>query len=278
MQNVILLEPHGGLANRMRVIVSGLWLAGKLNKKIKLIWNLNSDLNCSFEELFEAIPNIECIEKKKALFMFRSTFQKPLLKRLIIKCINVLVSGKYVVFEDRTVKMIMNKEIDIVALGKSNKTLYFMTCEEFGDNHSEYKYFIPKPDIQQKIDRQCNQFNSKTIGVHIRRTDHEIAIKLSPTELFIQRINEDLAKDPEINYFLSTDDAATEIQFKMLFGDKIMCTEKEFSQNSSYAIKNALVDFYCLANTNKIYGSSSSSFSYIAARINGIKIENLKYN
>jgi len=272
----IILEVYGGLGNRMRVIASGIWLAKQSNKSILLIWDENKDLNCPFEELFDSIPNLKCISKKKVYFLFRSALKKPFWKRLIISCINVLLSSKFIIIEDADVKMIQHNEIDILALSKSVKTLYFRTCEEFGNNYNEYKHFIPKSDIQLKINEQCCQFNSNTIGVHIRRTDHEIAIRSSPTELFIQRIKEDLEMDPDINYFLSTDDAATEVQLKLLFGDKIMFTHKEYSRNNPRGIKDALIDMYCLANTSKIYGSYWSSFSDIASRINNIPLEILQ--
>ncbi len=276
MRNDIILEPHAGLANRMRVIASGLWLGGILNKKIKLIWNPDSDLNCPFENLFEPIADLEPIDKKKKLFIVRSTAQKSMLKRFVITCVNALISNKFIVFKDAEVKNICKGEIDIIALGKNCKILYFMTCEEFGVKTDEYKRFIPKPDIQHKINEQCKQFNLRTIGVHIRRTDNEIAIQQSPTELFIQRIKEDIEKDPDINYFLSTDDAQTEYQLKTLFGDKILTFDKEYSRDSMQGVKDALVDMYCLANTTKIYGSYWSSFSDVAARINGIPIEKIK--
>lgn len=51
MNNKIILEPLGDLANRMMVISSGLWLESHTNKTIELIWNLTPELNCSFGKL-----------------------------------------------------------------------------------------------------------------------------------------------------------------------------------------------------------------------------------
>jgi len=275
-KNFIIIEPHGGLANRMRVIASGLWLAGILNKKIKLIWNLDNGLNCSFTELFENIENIECIEKNITYKFIRSVENKPNYLKWIILILNILSARKYILFEDSLVKRIRKGEQDIIALASKNKTLYFRTCEEFGSNTDALRLLIPTKEIQRKINTICKQFNHKTIGIHIRRTDHILAKEMSPTELFIKRIYDDLNADPHINYFLASDDKQTVNLFKEHFGDKIVTLDKEYSRNTIQGVKDALTDMFCLANTTEIYGSYWSSFSYISARIAGIKCETLR--
>jgi len=275
-KNYIIIEPHGGLANRMRVIASGLWLAKILDKKIKLIWNLDYSLNCSFNELFENIENIEHIEKKITYKFIQSEENKPTNLKWIIRIINIFSARNYILFEDSLVKRIRKGERDIFALASKNKTLYFRTCEEFGSNTDALRLLVPKKEIQQKINIICKQFNQKTVGIHIRRTDHSPAIEKSPTELFINRIQDDLRTDPQINYFLATDDKQIVNLFKEHFGDKIVTLDKEYSRNTIQGVKDALTDMFCLANTTKIYGSYWSSFSYISARIAGIKCETLR--
>jgi len=273
MRNEIILEPHGGLANRMRVIASGIWLSNILQKKIKLIWNLNADLNCPFEELFEPIENIKIVEKKIRYRFFRSVKQENIFKQIIRRFVKVLISSNYIIIEDAGISKIKAGEIDILTLSKAYRTLYINTCEEFGNITDEFKRLVPKPDIQKRIHERCKKFNQKTIGVHIRRTDHIMAINQSPTELFIRRIKADQKNDTEVNYFLSTDDPETEQQLKFEFGHKILINEKDFSRKSMRGIQDALIDMYCLANTKKIYGSCGSTFSALASRINEIRIE-----
>lgn len=276
MSNEIILEPHGGLANRMRVIASGLWLGRIMHKNVKLIWRQMPDLNCPFGEIFEPVDGIELIRKQFRFRFFGLRKESRMLKRMIIIPIGALVSGNYLVVEDPGVKKIRAGEMDVLAMAGKRKTLYFKTCEEFGVKTDEYKQFIPKPVIQQRIDDQIKKFDQHTIGVHIRRTDHLLAMKHSPTELFVQRIAHDLEMNPELNYFLSTDDQPTETRFKKLFGHKIMTLEKEFSRNSVAGIRDAATDLFCLANTERIYGSHTSSFSILASKIRGIPIEQIR--
>ena len=276
MNNKIVLEPFGGLANRMRVITSGLWLGKLTQKEVKLIWNIDAELNCPFEELFESIQNLEIINKKNIYRFLRTVKSESTIKKLIRKYGRLYFAQNYVIFEDEIVRAIRAGKLDILNFSKITKNMYFITCEGFAGNFDALNLFVPKPDIRSRIEEQSQRFNNKTHGIHIRRTDHDVAVRNSPTSLFTERIIADLKRDPDINYFLSTDDHEIEKQFKSQFGKKILTIEKEYSRNTPDGIKDALVDFYCLANTQKIYGSYWSSFSQLAARINSIKNEKLK--
>ncbi len=81
-----------------------------------------------------------------------------------------------------------------------------------------------------------------------------------------------------MNFFLSTDDLSVEKELKALFGDKIICFEKELSRDSLIGIQHALVDMYCLSKCAMIYGSYWSSFSAMAAQLTQIKLEILTNN
>ena len=58
---MIILEPVGGLCNRMRAIASALSVAKALDRRLWLIWRRDSTLNAAFEELFERPLGIDRI-------------------------------------------------------------------------------------------------------------------------------------------------------------------------------------------------------------------------
>ena len=49
--------------------------------------------------------------------------------------------------------------------------------------------FHPQVDIQKRIDEVTSKFTTKTIGVHIRRTDHAKAIAQSPLSKFFDLLD-----------------------------------------------------------------------------------------
>jgi len=53
------------------------------------------------------------------------------------------------------------------------------------------------------------------------------------------------------------------------FGDKIITNHFDLSRTSVDGMKNAVVDLWCLAKTDRIIGSANSTYSTFAAQIYG---------
>lgn len=271
---MILLEPLGGLANRMRVIASGIRLMKETNQELNVIWNLDEELNCDFNVLFKAIPNITFISKdKKFLYLHRSN-QVKLHKRIKAYLRNKLLGIDYFITEgDLKNHAFRNKFKKIV---QNKRNVFISTNQEFGASYLEYKNFIPTIPIQEVINRQKKLFAVNTIGIHIRQTDNYIAIKESPLSLFIDQIKAEFKKDSNTTFFLATDDPLVENELIHLFGDKIIVYKKELSRASQKGIVDAVVDMYCLSETKLIYGSYWTSFSDVASIIGNIEKKILK--
>ena len=56
---MIIIQPSGGLCNRMRVINSGWRLARERQEKLLVLWNCNPELNCPFEALFRPVTEFK---------------------------------------------------------------------------------------------------------------------------------------------------------------------------------------------------------------------------
>ena len=56
---MIIIQPSGGLCNRMRVINSGWRLARERHDQLKVLWNCNAELNCPFESLFQPVKEFK---------------------------------------------------------------------------------------------------------------------------------------------------------------------------------------------------------------------------
>ena len=148
--------------------------------------------------------------------------------------------------------------------------------------HASSDIFISQGDysifkVTEEIKRHTLHSHDNIIVIHIRRTDNEMSVRYSPTELFIRKIEEEINVNPTQQFYLATDDKTEEGHLLQMFPDNITVYEKQsLDRNDPIAIRDAVIDLYNLAQCKKIYGSYYSSFSDIAALWGGIEKEVLK--
>lgn len=258
--NKIIVQPLGGLCNRMRVIVGAASLAKKLGKRMVIVWTQDQSLNARFDELFEPIP-YEVIETNLTSLSQRLRWKYLThLRRCTVlddTWIHENARGKdFSHWKDKVENnnILINSNLDILFDG-------------------DYSIFKAKESL-------LNEFNNViidkgVIGIHIRRTDNMNAVKFSPTKLFLEKMNEEISLNPTIRFYLATDDPKEENIFLKEYGERIIIYQKHsLDRNNPIAIKDAVVDLYNLSRCRKIYGSYYSSFSDTAALWMGIeKIE-----
>lgn len=167
---------------------------------------------------------------------------------------------------------------NVLEIIKSNDTIFINTCEEFihwDEGLRSLKLLRP---IQEHLNNLTDklEFNSHTIGLHIRRTDHYIAIENSPINLFEDVISKELISNSKSNFYLASDDPIVLGHFKSRFGEAIKFIDKHFGRDSKEGIIDGILELYLLSRTRKIYGSYWSSYSKIAGRISNIAVESLK--
>ncbi len=261
MRKMLEVEPMAGLANRMRVINSAYWLARDLGKELQVTWTPYEGLNCAFSTLFRNPEDFSVRERSPDLFHESSLFPLYFLAR----------SVGY----SRALRLISKKELDSDQLAdlKRRKKILIASVHQFYAPDKPFYPFEPTEAIREKIGTVTGKYTGNTMGVHIRRSDHRISINTSTTEKFIGIMNGCLEADPGTRFFLSTDNPDEENRLVEEFGDRILVTQKELSRNSEQGIVDALVDLFCLGKTRKIIGSYYSSFSEVAARLEGIPLE-----
>lgn len=275
---MIVLEPLGGLANRMRVIASGIWLQQKLNTGLVVIWNENNELNCSYHQLFEPSPAFTIIAKPKKYRYVKSTHQVKNIDRWRAIITNKLSGIDNCIQEHDFHQLIWPGKLDIYQAAQKHNRIYIQTCQEFGDNDLDYSHFKPIPAITNRIKHITNSYPNYTIGVQIRRTDNDSSIQYSPIGLFIDAMQNELALHPDITFFLCSDDIETKRVMLNTFGDRIITFERETDRKTVMGMQDAVVDLYCLSKTNKILGSYYSSFAEVAAQLNHTQLHVLKIN
>lgn len=270
---MLTIEPRNGLANRLRVIDSGIELAKKLNKRLVIDWVLNEDLNCRFDSLFEPIDSVILNDGIKLSFPFRNYLKLHFYSKALKFDIS-FDQGALISKLGDGADLIRNEEF--IGKLKKIKKIFICTGESFFNSPGNYHCFRPNRAILDKVDSICGEIGDPFIGLHIRRSDNKKATSHSPTSLFIETMRSIMDKNDKTKFFLSTDSPEDEILIKNSFKNNVYTFPKILDRNNETAIKAALVDMLCLSRASVIYGSYYSSFSEAASYFSGNELIVLK--
>ena len=263
---MITIVPRGGLCNRMRAMGSAIALADQINTPLHVIWELKSDLNCSFTELFKPPDKVTLTE------VIRRDYLPSVIKRPINIARTIYNHLKYQrIITDRQIINLRDRHYDFTELGNYDSVL-INTCHRFFPFDDWNKIFQPTDDINQIVESYAVNFSENTIGVHIRRADSLKSIEYSPTELFIEAMNALVEQNENTQFFLATNSPQDQQRLTELFPSRIITHPKKMDRNTAPAVQNALVDLMCLSKTKQILGSYWSSFSETAAKFHGAKL------
>lgn len=250
---MLIIQPIGGLCNRMRAINSARMLAEKRKEKLTVIWFVNPELGCPFEKIFEPTDAFKVI----------NIYSKWNIKKLWYQ-ITAFLFGVFLNNESiRSHKG--DGTLEEPFASSLGAYVYIATEEHFYPCH-DYSPFVPASEVQDKIDGKKKELGRHAVGVHIRRTDNMPAIGKSSTQSFIESMKQEMDDNPDTMFYLATDDFSEEEALRERFPGRIISNqERDLSRDSVAGIQDAMVDLYCLASTRKIIGSFFSSFTDIAA-------------
>ncbi len=274
---MITLIPVGGLANRMKAIDSAIALAEETRNALKVIWFKDQGLNCSFQELFQPIlPQETYISVKEACLTDLLINDRPRKKNLYLPWLFQKLRFDKVLYEQETTRMFYN-HFDFAAWCRQ-QNVYIASCVYFHTSTHKLPFTVFRPtlQLQKKIENVTADFYPNTIGVHIRRTDNIVSIQESPTELFIQRMQEEINRQPDTRFYLATDSEQDKQRLVETFGSHLITSPHKADRNSREGIENALVEMYALSHTRHILGSAKSSYSETAAQLGHITCEIIK--
>jgi hypothetical protein len=148
--------------------------------------------------------------------------------------------------------------------------LYIKSYGIFYSNDSwdvQLRKLKPSRQVKEFVDRRCATVDwTKTVGVHIRRTDNKKSILASPVEGFLQKMRE----EDDCTFLLATDDKEVRNTIELEFGPRCIVPAIVLSRKTEEAMIQGVADFFALSKCSKIIGSAHSSFSEIAARYGGV--------
>ena len=265
----------------------------KKNEKLIILWPKSEDCNISYKDVFsekqfEDIPLLRVVEleirKYKSIpeLMKRKKIRE-ITEEIVYRLkygfkIGKLKRGrKYIDYFPAseigiagnlyTEKVCWTKYLKMV--GEKKEVFIRAFCNIIGDDRLREEVRLDVIKFNPKYEQRAKEIvsgNKRWIGIHIRRTDHKTAIEKSKTEDFIRLMQAEQEKEPEVTFFLATDDPMIEEELKGYFGSKIVTqTVKIWGRDTGGGIESAIIDCLCLSRCNKIFGSYTSVFSFFSA-------------
>jgi len=260
---MIVFIPQGGLCNRMRSIDAAIGLSVVANTELVIQWHKDPGLNAEFDELFkipDKIHKLVTINYNGFLAQLRKSVRKRLYR---------VTFDQY--FSEKDLMQFIVKGGDLVKLA-NQKSICITACNRFLDVKPYYEHLEVNSETLN-IAKSVIPDPSGIIGVHLRRTDHKVAIARSPLVLFVKAMKQEVQNDNKVRFFVATDSIDTENELTSIFPGRIIVHKKStYNRANVSAIRDALIDLNCLSRTSKIIGSYSSSFSEEAANIGGVDL------
>ncbi len=257
----ITVVPRAGLCNRLWVVACAVkYSLAHPEADVEIYWEKHKECNAHFDELFEPIPMFlpKSVNRLERFRLRVGRKENLFIPTLIQKCTFDKVL-RFRWWMDR------NAFDDVI---KNKENIYVEAYETFNSFYVDADlgtYFIPNNIIQRRIDSIVSQFEGKTVGIHVRRTDNKTAISMNPLSRYIAVMNKEIEKNPEVRFYLASDSVEVKEELSRLFGERIITTDLFLSRSSLQGMEDAVVDLFSLAHTDYIIGSNHSSYSVVAA-------------
>lgn len=280
MSNKYLIIPSGGLGNRLRFLESIIRLAKINDSEIICYWNNNEECSIRFSDIFEPIGSkVRVIENNSILY------QRPDISNFFIPFIyGVLNPFIYHYYLDynytwnsdiirKTINKLLRISVPCNITKDLGKRYLICSCYNILDGPTSLSFLKLKQEFRIIVDKIIKDKN--VVGIHFRGTDNVTSLEKSPIELFVTKMNELVCQNPDVKFFVSTDESRVKDDLKQKFGDRILTYNATLERDSKRGMIDAVIEMWCLSSTKYIIGSSDSSFSSIAAKIGNITKINL---
>lgn len=246
-QDLLYLEVNAGLCNRLRALVAGICWAQKLGRNLVVAWPSNKpECAAGFYDLFakESLPPW-------------------------VRIVDVVLNAPVTCLSAK----------DFSEIYSSNDSLpNLISHGNFWDGDQEIwlehlRRFKPSQAVGMFVDFWKGQgLDEIRTAIHIRRTDNEKSIRLSPVSLFKELIH-DL---PDRRIVVFSDDASVVYELKQLFPTKVYAPEQFRNRFGKDGMIEAGAIFFSLASMKQIYGSANSSFSEMASAYGNVPLKIVK--
>lgn len=264
--------PLEGLANRMFAIAAGFYLAEKTNRELTVIWQKNKGLNADYQDIFQYNPS-EFRLKSVSPLIYNLYYDIPRKKNFYLpKFFHLLDSNKWI-YHISAQTAFLDDDFFFESASKLKKNLIVSSCYPFYEPNPEiYKsLFKPTETVKNRM-KEIYEGRQIDLSIQIRRTDHKLSKEKSPVSLFEGAVITELSSKPDALIFLATDDREVKHYFKERFPNNIIYNHKDARRDCRDGIIDAVAEMFIMAESKKIYGSYSSTFSLMAALLGNVPL------
>ncbi|MBE6300538.1 MAG: hypothetical protein E7085_01600 [Parabacteroides distasonis] len=272
MKSTITFVPIGGLANRVLAITSAIAFCQDYQVKLRILWFKDWGMGADFHSIMEFSQSFKDIEIIDANWKYY-IYDRPRKRNFWIpKLWQKFIFDKRFYDEDMFSSFSVKQLIDVV---KKYKSVYLVHCSDFYKKDNILQYLKPTSKVLKLIEERRIQLglDENMIGIHIRRTDHIQSIQESPLSLFFDVINKEMLNNSTVRFYVASDDLGEKLRLKNVYGDRIVTLLDKVTRDNEQGILDAIVELYTLASMKKIYGSSNSTYSILAAQLSNIDLE-----
>jgi hypothetical protein len=242
-QKVLNLEVNAGLCNRLRALIAGICWAERLGRKLVVHWpNTKPECAAGFYDLFalSSLPDfvkVIYVSLPSAVSCLQSGDAERIFADVVADVIHIKSHGNF---------WAGDREVYLSHLRRLTPSVQVQTLLEGWNKHG---------------------LSSSSIAVHIRMTDNQKAIRLSPFDLFVQKIKE--LEGPVVVF---SDESKAILTLQQMFGARILAFEKIRQRNTLAGMIEGAAVLFALAGKKQIFGSANSSFSEIASEYGGAEL------
>ena len=248
-----------GLCNRLRGMFSVYTFADFLDIPFGFSWHPSNPCPCQFHEVFE-VPSDVVYENERNWLNKKSN-------QIEIKLFRTFDTPWH--FWNTIIK-----------------NDYDLAWETFYDRYiTHLRKLKPTHQLNKSINNFVKKVNMEgRIGIHIRKTDFgkvrgKKTLKyraMDTDDLYFENLDNEIKKNPNIQFFLATDNAESRELYLNRYSDRIVTFLSEddfkFSKLRQTSVLDAVGDLWVLSKCKKIYGAKSSSFCEIASELNNAEL------
>lgn len=268
------LVPVGGLGNRFLAISGAITFCRAKSIPLTILWFKDHGLNCDYDKLFTLDPAVKNVTIRNATYADLLLRDNPRRRNFWIpRFFESLIFDKRIYWYDGTYRPTDTDPQKDTSLD-GYKNVFMVACNSFWDFEKPLRWLVPGQAVRRMVDERKQQFAPNTVGIHIRRTDNTNAIRYSPTSLYVEKMKEEVERDPSVKFLLLSDSDEEKENLKQMFAGRILTTTQKAVRNTEEGIIHAFAEMNLLSQTRAIY-AGNSTFSALASYLGGVKLHNV---